>query len=121
MQLYSSLPSILLIPVFIAAHVLLVSGYIRHSIRPEPMPERTQRWLWLLYPLGLVLFPVLQMVLFTSLAWPLQIMRQQSRAIPSTAVQDYSNLPLLTWVAGVIAIGLSVLLLWFWFQRRPED
>ena len=122
MQFYTSLPSILLIPVFVLAHALLVSGYIRHAVRPEPMPESSQRWLWVIYPLGLVLLPVLQMVLFIGtmffpgLAW--QVFRQSSATGLLTTPGDYAALPLLTWTGGAISLGLAALILWIMYQRR---
>jgi hypothetical protein len=121
MQLYTSLPSIFLIPVFVLAHALLVSGYIRHAVRPETMPESSQRWLWVLYPLGLVLLPVLQMVLFIGtmifpgLAW--QVFRRSSDNGLLTTPGDYATLPLLTWTGGAISLGLAALFLWIMYRR----
>ena len=122
MQFYASLPSIFFIPVFLLAHALLVSGYIRHAVRPEPMPESSQRWLWVLYPLGLALLPVLQMVLvigtmfFSGFAW--QVFRQAGDSSLLTTPGDYANLPLLTWAAGAFALGLAALFLWLKYRRR---
>jgi hypothetical protein len=120
MRLYASLPRVLLIPVFVLAHALLVAGYIRHAIRPEPMPERSQRWLWLLYPLGLALFPVLQTALFTGFAWSWQIIPQQGNPVSPIITQEYTNLSLLAWAGGAIALGLAALLLWLRYWRRPK-
>jgi hypothetical protein len=119
MQLYTSLSIIWLIPIFMLAHALLVAGYIRHAIRPEPMPERSQRWIWLLYPLGLALFAVMQMVLYAGFAWFWQFSHQAGESNIWISMHDYSNLPLLTWFSGAIALGLAALILWIKYQRQP--
>jgi hypothetical protein len=124
MQFYTSLPSIFLIPVFTLAHALLISGYIRHAIRPEPMPENSQRWLWVLYPLGLALLPALQMVLFigpmffAGPAW--QVFRQSGDTGLLTTPGNYAHLPVLTWTGSAIALGLAALFLWIKYRRRPN-
>lgn len=123
MQLYASLPSLFLVPVFVLAHALLISGYIRHAIRPEPMPERSQRWLWVIYPLGLAILPVLHMVLFIGTryfpgrAW--QTFRQSSATGLLAATDQYDSLPLLTWAGSALALVLAASFLWALFRRRP--
>jgi hypothetical protein len=88
------------------------------------MPERSQRWLWVLYPLGLVLLPMLQMVLFigtmffTGLVW--QVFRQAGDTGLWPMPSDYASLPLLTWTGGAIALGLAALFLWIKYRRRPN-
>jgi len=124
MQLYSSLPSSFLIPVFVLAHALLVSGYIRHAIRPEPSPEHSQRWSWVLFLLGLVLLPVLQIVLFigtmyfTGPAW--QVFRQAGETGLWAMPGNYASLPLFTWIGGAIGLGLAALFLWLKYRRRSN-
>lgn len=43
---------------FIPAQALLLLGYIRHALRPSEPPNQAERWIWLFYPLGLLLLPI---------------------------------------------------------------
>jgi len=43
---------------FFPAHALLLLGYVRHAVRQTEPPNRAERWIWIFYPLGLVLLPV---------------------------------------------------------------
>ncbi|NLG73290.1 MAG: hypothetical protein GX495_14770 [Chloroflexi bacterium] len=45
------------------AHILLLAGFARHILRPEPPPYGLEQWIWLIYPLGLLLLPVSHFVL----------------------------------------------------------
>jgi hypothetical protein len=117
MQLYTTLPSKLLIPVFGFTHILLITGYIRHAVRPESMPERSQRWTWLLYSLGLALFPGVQFVLFAT-----YLRSGSASSIQGAgawlATRDYAGLPLIAWTGGAIALGLAVLTLWAGYRFK---
>ena len=158
MQLYASRSFIYILPVFVLAHVLLVSGYIRHAIRagslrtparggltvrtpethgltvrtPEThgltVPERPQRWVWVLYPLGLALFPIVQFGwLFQAMRWSGDLSGHPPsgvlyRRLPYSPISllDYSHMPLLTWLGGVVTLGLAVLLLWIGYRLRAD-
>ncbi len=110
MQLYTSHTILYLLPLFIFAHAILISGYIRHAIRSEPIPTQPQRWVWLLYPLGLALFPVIQYVgLWQSAHWS-----SEFRLFIGSTGSTF-----LTWIGGVVALGLAVLFLWVNYQRHP--
>lgn len=56
--------SIALIIGFVAAHALLVVGYLRHSMRStlingdNPRDPQVERWIWLIYPVGLTMLPL---------------------------------------------------------------
>ena len=123
MQLYAS-RSFYILPVFVLAHVLLVSGYIRHAMRPGSLTERSQRWVWVLYPLGLALFPIVQFGwLFQAMRWSGDLSgRPPSVGLPYSPISllDYSHLPLLTWLGGVVTLGLAVLLLWIGYRLRAD-
>jgi hypothetical protein len=49
---------------FIAGHALLLTGFLRHSLRStilsgdDPRNPQVERWIWLVYPLGLVVLPI---------------------------------------------------------------
>jgi hypothetical protein len=46
---------IILALITLVTHALLLVGYVRHLLRPTIMPPGIERWVWLLYPLGLAL------------------------------------------------------------------
>ena len=56
-RLYS-LPLPLILVLFLPAQALLLLGYLRHTLRPAEPPNRAERWIWIFYPLGLLLLPV---------------------------------------------------------------
>jgi hypothetical protein len=115
MQLYTSRTIFYILPLFLFAHAFLISGYILHAVRSGPNPEQPQRWVWLLYPLGLALFPAIQYVgWWQSTHWPSEF----RSALVSTGATHF---PFLTWIAGVIAFGLSGLIFWITYQRYPSD
>jgi hypothetical protein len=49
---------------FMASHALLLAGFLRHSLRPTLLEGDTsrdpqvERWIWLVYPLGLAILPI---------------------------------------------------------------
>jgi hypothetical protein len=114
MQLYTSRTVLYVLPLFVLAHALLGVGYVHHAVRSEPLPGQSQRWVGLLYPLGLALFPVIQ---FT---WLWQAMHWPSVLRLSIASPDTTHLPLLTWMGGALALGLAVLFLWISHRRHPN-
>lgn len=114
MQLYTSHTLLYILPLFVCAHAILIAGYVRHAIRSEPIPIQPQRWVWLLYSLGLVLFPVIQIVwLWQSARWA--SVYRLSMGLPLSA-----SLGFLTWIGGVITLCLAVLFLWINDQRHPS-
>jgi len=44
--------------IFIIVQVVLVVGFLRHILRPRPGLSGVERWVWLIYPLGLAILPV---------------------------------------------------------------
>lgn len=65
-RLYDQLP-LWLLPVFLAGHGLLLAGLARHTLRRIPAPTQAERWVWIIYPLGLALLPGAQLL---SAWWP---------------------------------------------------
>lgn len=55
-RLYQALP-VWLLPIFLAGHGLLLAGLARHALRRVPAPTQAERWVWIIYPLGLALLP----------------------------------------------------------------
>jgi hypothetical protein len=83
---------------YFAAIVLLIWGYARHSAEIKKEPEGLERWIKVVYPIGLLIIPVLQIGL--GLYYRPAI----------------SEVPLIGWVSGVV-IGTLSFLGFFW-QRR---
>lgn len=77
--------------VFVIAQALFLAGYARHALRSRQILQGVERWIWLIYPLGLGLLP------FTHLwiGW-------QSRP-------DSAAVPMAGWLLGAIAVGLAAL------------
>jgi hypothetical protein len=44
---------VILALITLITHALLLTGYVRHLSRPQIMPPGMERWVWLIYPLGL--------------------------------------------------------------------
>lgn len=86
-------------PFFIAAQALLVSGYIRHAMRPSKGSLQYQPiWAQNLYPLGIVL-PIIVLFLLGLWGWP-------------------GALQIGTWPASLAALLLTSGLLWVWPRLR---
>jgi len=43
---------------FLFAQALLLAGYARHAFRPDPQLNGAERWVWMIYPWGLILLPL---------------------------------------------------------------
>jgi hypothetical protein len=83
------------------AHALLLGGFARHALRPAgpaSQPASIEHWIWLVYPAGLALLSLAHF----GLGW-------QARP-------DSASLPLLTWLGGLAACVLA-LLLWIPVRR----
>ncbi|OGO11950.1 MAG: hypothetical protein A2Y53_01475 [Chloroflexi bacterium RBG_16_47_49] len=88
---------------FLLIHSLLLTGFIRHIIRGvfylgEQPAEHTEKWVWFLYPIGLV-FILVTHYLIGFLLYP-----------------DLNELPLSGWIMGVVALIISVAL-WYLLRR----
>jgi hypothetical protein len=44
--------------IFLIAQALFLAGYAYHAFRPGPQLTRAERWIWLIYPWGLILLPL---------------------------------------------------------------
>jgi hypothetical protein len=44
--------------IYLLGHALLLIGFVRLVLRRSSIPETAERWVWLLYPLGLALLPL---------------------------------------------------------------
>jgi hypothetical protein len=92
--------SIPVTPLLLLAHALLLWGYVRHARLPGESLEGVERWVWVLYPLGLALLPLIHL-------W--------------TQLPDFDEgrLFFYGWWLGALPLGLAGLF-WFWAQRGPR-
>lgn len=56
-------------PFFIAAHVFLIMGYLRHLLRPGENLAELPRWAQVAYPFGFAI-PIVSMILLGLWGWP---------------------------------------------------
>jgi hypothetical protein len=89
--------------VFLASQALVMGGFLVYVLRAAPRLAKEQRWVWVIYPLGLALLPVTQLVI----AWWNVGLTGASQTIPSWRE---------SWPALIVA-GLSGLYA-FWRLRR---
>lgn len=99
--LYSPLDSAFLIGI-VVAQSLLIAGYLRHLLRPGQSLAGVERWVWVVYPLGLVTILASQIVIAW---WGLAdgILLARSQIAPKL-------------LAGTFCIALT--LIWVYLYRR---
>jgi hypothetical protein len=56
-KLYTAPLNIFLL-IYVLAQVLFLAGYLRHALRPGLSLNGVERWVWLIYPAGILLLPV---------------------------------------------------------------
>ena len=52
---------------FLVPHAVLMLGFVRHGLRQSNTLEGVERWVWIIYPLGLVSLPLTQWLVSTLL------------------------------------------------------
>lgn len=77
---------------------MIIAGYARQAARVIPEPSGLERWIRLIYPLGLIMLPIIQM----GIGW---LYRPDIGYIPTTS-----------WVISFLTIVFSVLG-FFWLRR----
>ena len=92
---------------FLFTQAFLLAGFIRHGLRelyPVRMEKTTQveRWVWLLYPLGLI--PIIFMHIY--LGWLL--------------VPEIHNLPISAWIIGPVTLLITAFSLIFYWRYSPH-
>jgi hypothetical protein len=85
-------PYNLVLIIFIPAQVLFMYGYIQHTLRTRDGLAGVERWVWLIYPLGLALLPILHFLY----GW--------------YAFVEFDNLLPANWWLGIVAVLLTALL-----------
>jgi hypothetical protein len=107
---------------FLFAQSLLLVGYLRQALRPVPNPGGLERWVWLIYPLGLALLPlVLFLVAYWNGSAP-QGTQALKQAWPTVVLLTLSGLFFAAWRRGLrLPTGLVSSLQRFfsfdWFYR----
>jgi len=89
---------------FLITQGMLMIGYLRHALRRSTAAASAERWVWLIYPLGLALLPIIQAMI----AW-------WSRPGTSGGMPAWPG-----WVESSISIfgnGLTLLIISFYFHR----
>lgn len=101
-------PFNLLMVVFIITQVLLMFGYVRHTFRQREVLTGVERWVFLIYPLGLALLPLIDFLY----GW--------------WAMVEFESLPASSWWWGIavslitaIIVGLGRFGLSISFGRVP--
>ncbi len=97
-------PLSLLLPVFLIGQGLLLAGAIKQALRPIAAPSQAERWVWIIYPLGLIL---LLGVAILSSWWPWPGALGASTGWPTWLAAGIGAVP-------TLAAGMGVLL----FRRR---
>jgi hypothetical protein len=95
--LFSSPFSISMIFYFISIPVL-IAGYVRHAMRLIPEPSGLERWIRVIYPIGLIVLPVIQL----GIGWLYRPV--------------FSEIALTSWIVNLLILVFAVLV-FFWQQR----
>lgn len=85
-------PYTIILIMFILTQVLFMYGYIKHALRTREGLTGVERWVWLIYPLGLALLPILHFIY----GW--------------TTLVEFNNLLPASWWLGIVAALLTALL-----------
>jgi hypothetical protein len=79
--------------VFILGQALLLIGYLRHAFRQEEIQADIERWIWVVYPLGLIVLPLAHF-----------ITTYMNGGLPESAIFP-------GWWGGLAASGLAAILM----------
>jgi hypothetical protein len=82
--------------VFMASQALILGGYLHYALRTTAQPTKGERWIWVIYPLGLAILPSVQ--------WLILWWSQNSSLIILPAAPSWVE----SW-PGFIVAGLSIL------------
>jgi hypothetical protein len=109
------LPSYTIIPplfyiislAFLLTHSLFLAGFIRHNLRDvfsieEQLKVHIERWVWFLYPVGLI-FIIVTHFLIGIVLYP-----------------TLSEIPLTGWIMGMVAVIISGVI-WYFSTIYPQD
>lgn len=89
---------------FLIAQALLLLGFVRHALRPEESLAEGERWIWVVYPLGLAMLPLTH--------WIYTLWLSPAQVVPEAALLWWPGL-----VASVLAVGFGYLFSQGW--RMP--
>jgi hypothetical protein len=110
--------------IFLLSQSLLLVGYLRHALRMAPHPGGLERWVWLIYPLGLALLPaILFLVGYWNGSVPQEMGRQAFvQAWPTIAILTLSGIFIAAWKRGLrlppsLVSSLQRFFSFDWFYR----
>jgi hypothetical protein len=86
-----------LIPLLVA-HGLLLAGYVRHALQMKPSLSGAEPWMWIIYPWGLILLPIMHI----AIAW---LSPPAAGGISGTYPSIFASWPV------IIPLGLFVFIL----------
>jgi hypothetical protein len=93
---------------FLAGLGLLLAGFLRHALRRSPPPPTAERWVWLIYPLGLGVLPAAHAAIaFVLRPGTADGLRQQ----PGTLASGLS----------LVAVGVAIFTAALVQRRRPAS
>lgn len=84
--------------VFFINLALLLAGYARHALQPGPTFEGVERWVWLMYPFGLILLPLTQF----SIGWWMDAGSNQGS--------------FLSWIIGPASVALTAFIMFLGYR-----
>ena len=103
-QVYTPMKLSTLGPLFLLAQILLLAGYVRYAMQLIPSLEGVERWVWVVYPLGLLILPVND------------ILVSYWNKIPPASWRADWPVSVWGWIGGPVTLGLAILF-WVWSQR----
>jgi len=91
------------------AHAALIAGFARHVLREDGFLTGVERWVWVIYPIGLGLLPVTHFGITWWTGLGIFDKAQNSSPFPWGA----------GWWVGIISVGLAALVV-YWTRRDPH-
>ena len=85
--------------IFLIIQSVILAGFLRHALRGlipgsiEQSPT-VERWVWLLYPIGLIILPVAHLLI----GW--------------WSLPAFNEIPLSGWILGAVALGIAAFVLY---------
>jgi hypothetical protein len=86
---------------FFTALVLIISGYLRLAYKVIPEPEGLERWIRVVYPMGLIMLPIVHLV------------------IGLLYIPDIGDIPIVSWAINLLIVVFTVLG-FLWRQRGGQ-
>jgi hypothetical protein len=95
--------------VYAAAHALLLLGYAKHALRVDEAEKIIERWVWIIYPVGLGVLPLTHF----GITW------WTGLGISGTMISASPLSWALGWWGGLLSLGLLGMMI-LWMRRGPR-